>query len=176
MAATQEQDSRKTAQEKLSLGAVVSHGVMLTICCFVSYWIITDVLAAARFVSRDDEFLGGMWAVVATVFVFRYSYEESAHALLSRLYATLLSFALCFFYLLIFPFHPLGMAALLGIGSIVLSLIGRSEDIVTAGITTTVVMVVAGMNPQHAWKEPILRLIDTVVGIAYHATDQPSQT
>jgi len=106
-----------------------------------------------------------MWAVIATIFVFRHSSEESAHAALSRTSATLVSFVLCFIYLLIFPFRPLGMAALIGIGAIVLSLIGRSEDIITTGITTTVVMVVAGISPQHAWKQPILRLIDTVVGI-----------
>jgi uncharacterized membrane protein YccC len=46
-----------------------------------------------------------------------------------------------------------------------LRLAGRSEDIVTTGITTAVVMVVAGINPQHAWKQPILRLLDTVVGV-----------
>jgi multisubunit Na+/H+ antiporter MnhB subunit len=62
--------------------------------------------------------------------------------------------------------RPWGMVVLIGIGAIVLTLIGRSEDIITAGITTAVVMVVAGISPQHAWKQPILRLIDTVVGIA----------
>ena len=165
MAAIKKQDSGGKSTDELSIGPAVSHGALLTICCFFSYWIITHVLAAAKVASRDDEFLGGMWAVVATVFVFRSRYEESAGALLTRLSATLFSFALCFFYLLIFPFRPLGMAVLLGIGSVVLSLIGRSEDIITAGITTTVVMVVAGMSPEHAWKEPILRLIDTVVGI-----------
>jgi uncharacterized membrane protein YfcA len=48
----------------------------------------------------------------------------------------------------------------------VLDLIGRSEDVITASITTTVVMVVAAISPQHAWTQPILRLIDTIVGIA----------
>jgi uncharacterized membrane protein YfcA len=57
------------------------------------------------------------------------------------------------------------MAALIGIGAIVLNLIGRSEDNITTGITTAVVMVVAGISPQYAWKQPILRLIDTLVGI-----------
>jgi len=40
---------------------------------------------------------------------------------------------------------------------------GRSEDIITTGITTAVVMVVAGIM-QHAWKQPMLRLIDTIAG------------
>jgi uncharacterized membrane protein YccC len=158
------QNSRTARPLESPVGQAVSHGVVLAICCFISYTIITDILA--RLVPRDDELLGGMWAVVATIFVFRYSNEESARAALSRTSATLFSFVLCFVYLLIFPFRPSGMAAVIGGGAIVLSLIGRSGDIITASITTAVVMVVAGISPQHAWKQPILRLIDTLVGIA----------
>jgi len=120
----------------------------------------------SRFVPRDDELLGGMWAVVATIFVFRYSYDESVRAALGRISATLFSFVLSLIYLLIFPFRPWGLAMLLAIGTIVLELVGRSEDIITADITTAVVLVVAGISPQHAWKQPILRLLDTLVGIA----------
>jgi len=107
-----------------------------------------------------------MWAVIATIFVFRYCYGESVRAALSRTSATLLSFALCLVYLLIFPFRVWGLVLLIAIAAIVLDLIGRSDDIITACITTAVVMVVAGISPQHAWKQPILRLIDTMVGIA----------
>lgn len=143
----------------------ITHSVLLALCCSLSYKIITDVLAFSRFVPRDDELLGGMWAVVATIFVFRYTYEESVNAALSRISATLLSFGLCLVYLLAFPFRLWGLVLLIAIGSIILELIGRSEDIITASITTTVVMVVAGMSPEHAWKQPVLRLIDTLVGI-----------
>ena len=45
-------------------------------------------------------------------------------------------------------------------------LLGRLGDAVTAGITTAVIMVVAAVSPQHAWQQPILRLADTVVGVA----------
>lgn len=166
MATIEGQCSRTRTPETSRIGQALGHGVVLATCCLISYRIMTDILAAARFVPRDDEFLGGMWAVIATIFVFRYSYEESTTAALSRTSATLLSFVLCLFYLLILPFSPVGLAALIGFGSIILSLAGRSEDIITAGITTTVVMVVAGISPEHAWKQPILRLIDTFIGIA----------
>jgi hypothetical protein len=36
----------------------------------------------------------------------------------------------------------------------------------TTGITTAVVMVVVTISPQEAWKQPLLRLLDTIVGIA----------
>jgi Fusaric acid resistance protein-like len=159
--------NRKTTGRKLSrIGQSASHGLALAVCCFLSYEIITDLLALSRFVPRDDELLGGMWAVVATIFVFRYSYDESVRAALGRISATLFSFVLSLIYLLIFPFRPWGLAVLLAIGAIVLELVGRSEDIITADITTAVVLVVAGISPQHAWKQPILRLLDTLVGIA----------
>jgi uncharacterized membrane protein YccC len=152
--------------QSAGIGQATVHGAMLAICCLISYATIAYILKRAQFVSRDDEFLGGMWAVIATIFVFRHNYQENATAALSRISATLLSFAFCLVYLLIFPFHAWGMALLIGIGALVLTLIGRSEDIITAGITTAVVMVVAGISPQHAWKQPILRLLDTVVGVA----------
>src|ERR1700745_1630562 len=98
------------AQLKFShRGWAVTHSVLLALCCFLSYKIITDVLGFSRFVSRDDELLGGMWAVIATIFVFRYCYEESIHAALTRALATSLSFALCFVYLLAFPFRLWGL-------------------------------------------------------------------
>jgi uncharacterized membrane protein YccC len=73
-------------------------------------------------------------------------------------------------YLLVFPFTPVGLAALLGIGTLIMAALGRRDDIVTTGITTAVVMVVAAMSPQTAWQQPLLRLVDTVVGIALGVT------
>ena len=57
-------------------------------------------------------------------------------------------------------------AALIGIGTVVMMLLDRREDIISTAITTTVVMVVAAISPQDAWQQPILRLIDIIVGIA----------
>jgi uncharacterized membrane protein YccC len=58
------------------------------------------------------------------------------------------------------------MVSLIGIGAVVMTLVGRPDDIITTGITTAVVMVVAGISPHDAWLQPILRLMDSVVGIA----------
>jgi len=155
------QEIRK--HQKLSAGDMV-YALEMAIACAISYWIITYALAP--FVDKASDFLGGMWAVVATVFVFRDSRASSMSAGVERLIATCVSFALCLLYLLLFPFQPVGMAALIGVGTVVMMLLGRREDIVTTGITTAVVMVVAAMTPQDAWQVPLLRLIDTVVGIA----------
>jgi multisubunit Na+/H+ antiporter MnhB subunit len=47
-----------------------------------------------------------------------------------------------------------------------MSLLGRPDEVITTGITTAVVMVVAAISPDHAWKQPILRVVDTIVGVA----------
>jgi uncharacterized membrane protein YccC len=137
----------------------------MAIACLISYWIVTRILSPL--VGGPDVLLGGMWATVATVFVFRPTRGEALSAGISRLIATCVSFALCLVYLLVLPFHAVGLAALLGIGTLIMFALGRPEDIVTTAITTAVVMVVAGMVPQReAWHQPLLRLGDTVVGIA----------
>jgi uncharacterized membrane protein YccC len=142
----------------------LAYAAELTVSCLISYAIITHILAP--FVDSATNLLGGMWAVVATVFVFRDVRDQSVAAGLARLVATCVSFVLCLGYLMIWPYTPVGMAALIGIGALVMMLLGRPDDIVTTGITTAVVMVVAGLSPHTAWEQPILRLVDTVVGIA----------
>ena len=150
-------------QQRFSSGDMI-YALEMAIACAISYWIITCGLAPLG--NKADDFLGGMWAVVATVFVFRDSRTSSMSAGFARLIATCVSFALCLLYLLLFPSQPIGMASLIGLGTVIMILLGRREDIVTTGITTAVVMVVATMSPQDAWQQPLLRLVDTIVGIA----------
>ena len=142
----------------------VVYALNMAIACLITYWIMTHILS--RFVGESTDFLGGMWAVVATVFVFRETRLRSLSAGIARLIATCVSFALCLLYLLLFPFTPMGMAALIAIGTMAMAWLGRRDDIVTVGITTAVVMVVAAMSPSDAWQQPLLRLVDTIVGIA----------
>ncbi|MGA8759694.1 MAG: FUSC family protein [Stellaceae bacterium] len=136
----------------------------MAIACLISYWIMTYALS--EFVGTASDYLGGMWAAVATVFVFRDSRERSVSAGVARSIATCVSFALCLLYLCVFPFTPVGMAVLLGVGTAVMMVLDRRDDIVTTGITTAVVMVVAAMSARDPWLQPLLRLLDTVVGIA----------
>jgi uncharacterized membrane protein YgaE (UPF0421/DUF939 family) len=121
-------------------------------CCgtglsrLVSYELTTRILTSA-ISSRDDQLLGGMWSVVATVFVCRESFKDSVNAALSRTAATSLSFVLWLGYLSLLPFSSWGMTILIVIGAVILIMIDRPGDVVTTSITTTVVMVVAGISP-----------------------------
>jgi uncharacterized membrane protein YgaE (UPF0421/DUF939 family) len=152
-----------TTLERLSAWDV-AYSINMGIACLISYWIMTTALSA--FVGIDIDYLGGMWATVATAFVFRDTRQGSLSAGVQRFIATCVSFALCQLYLWAFPFEAVGMAALLGIGTLIMMKLGRRQDIVTTAITTAVVMVVAAMDSRHARLQPLLRFIDTVVGVA----------
>jgi uncharacterized membrane protein YccC len=166
MAKIQQQNTNALHAVQPHAGEVVIRGAILAISCAISYWLITHILASSYSISRDDDLLGGMWAVVATIFVYRESSAEIVRSALSRMAATTVSFALCLVYLLIFPFHFWGMAALIGIGTVVVTIMGRPDDTVTTGITIAVVMVVAALSPGEAWRQPVLRTVDTAVGVA----------
>ena len=143
--------------------------VVLAVACLISYWLARTLLSRVYSVSRDDDLLGGMWAVLATIFVLRDSYGKSVAAAVSRMSATSVSFVLCLIYLAFLPFHAWALAVLVGASALAVMLLGRPGDAVTAGITTAVILVVAAVSPQHAWQQPILRLADTIVGVAVGA-------
>ena len=143
--------------------------VVLAVACLITYWLVTSALSRVYSLSRDDDLLGGMWAVLATIFVLRDSFGKSVAAAVSRMAATSVSFVLCLIYLAFLPFHAWALAVLVGASALVVMLLARPGNAVTAGITTAVIMVVAAVSPQHAWQQPILRLANTVVGVAVGA-------
>ena len=71
--------------------AVVECAV-LSLACLITYWLVTSLLPRVYSVSRDDDLLGGMWAVLATIFVLRDSFGKSVAAAVSRMSATIVSF------------------------------------------------------------------------------------
>lgn len=84
---------------------------------------------------------------------------------MSRAAATSVSFILCLGYLLVFPLTSWGTATVIAIGGVILIIIDHPGDVMTTSITTVVVLVVAEIIPQNAWTQPILRLVDTLIGI-----------
>jgi hypothetical protein len=65
------------------VGPAIADSCLLAVSCLITYWRATTILALAA-VSKADNALGAMWAVIATVFVFRHSYQKSLVAVLSR--------------------------------------------------------------------------------------------
>jgi uncharacterized membrane protein YccC len=138
---------------------------LLAAACVASYWLVVGLLAPIHSISGADDIVGGMWAVLATIFVLRGSSRESMSAATTRTAATLVSFAVCLIYLDFLPFHPWALAVLVGVSALIMILLGRPGDAATAGITTAVLIALAGVNPADAWLQPILRLADTVAGV-----------
>ena len=64
----------ETKHDKLTTWDVV-YSLNMAVACLITYWIITSLLSG--FVDQASDLLGGMWAVVAVVFVFR---DTRAHA------------------------------------------------------------------------------------------------
>jgi uncharacterized membrane protein YccC len=136
---------------------------VLAIACMITYWLTRSVLTRVYSISRADDLLGALWAVVATIFVCRDSYEQSVAAAVSRMSATAVSFVLCLIFL---PVYGWGVALLIGLSALAVMLIGRPGDAVTAAITTAVVLLVAAVTPRDPWEQPILRFVDTLIGVA----------
>src|ERR1700691_2705331 len=84
--------------KKLTTWDIV-HSLDMAIACAISYTITTQLLV--RFVDQPNKVLGALFAVVATVFVFRESRADSLSAGLARLIAACVSFAVCLPFLLI---------------------------------------------------------------------------
>jgi uncharacterized membrane protein YccC len=150
------------AFRRLSASDVV-YSISMGIACAVAYKITTSLLASAT--GRGDDLLGGMWAAVAAAFVFRDKRADSLAAGVSRLVSTCVSFALCLLYLRFLSPVMIGIPILVIVGTLVMILLNRHDDIITTAITTIVVMGVAIISPEHAWTQPLLRLFDTVIGI-----------
>ncbi len=74
-----------------------------------------------------------------------------------------MSLVLCLAYLAFLPFRTWALPVLIGLSVLVVYLIGRPGDAATAAITTAVA---SAVSPQHHWQQPILRLADTVIGVA----------
>ena len=143
----------------------VLDSALLALASLASYWLIADLLSPLVTGSRTEHIIGGLWAAIATIFVSKSSYEQSVAAAVSRVAGTLVSFAVCFVYLIFLPVHLWAFALLIGVSALVPALTGRTADVTTAAITTAVLLALAPLNPHHAWQQPIFRLADTVVGV-----------
>lgn len=136
--------------------------LQLTVACAVT-WYISQTLVYGVIDARSG-MLGSMWAVISTIFVLKETHAESLSAGLVRVAATVSSVIVCSVYFWLLPFNPVAMVVLIGLGYLIAQSVGRPEDAATTGITIAVVMVVGGMGPETARTEPLLRLVDTLIG------------
>jgi uncharacterized membrane protein YccC len=142
----------------------VLYAVGMAVACLVAYWVALYAFGGGF--PKTSETIGAMWAAIAAAFVFRDSGAQAVSAGVARLRATCVSLVLCLIYLLVFPPTAVGMAVIVGAGTLVVSALHWRRDIFTTAITTIVVTVLAQLDPHNAWYQPVLRFLDTLLGIA----------
>jgi len=142
----------------------VAYAVNLTIACLVTYWVMAFALPHS--IGWPSTPVGVLWAVISTVFVYKDTRANSLSAGITRLTTTFASCALCLIYLWLLPPSIIGMAALIMIGVLTMIFIGRPGETNLTAITIAVIMIVAASDPQQARLQPLLRLVDTVFGVA----------
>jgi hypothetical protein len=54
---------------------------------------------------------------------------------------------------------------MIGVSTLALTLLHHSAEAPTTAITIVIVLVVAALSPREAQEEPVLRLVDSVVGV-----------
>src|SRR5262249_28512145 len=101
-------ETRVHSLQRRRLPPAAANATALAIACLTSYLLAAEVLSKAHSLSTSDDLVGGVWSVIATLFVYRESERESVAAALTRASGTLVSFALCFVYLMFFSFHAVG--------------------------------------------------------------------
>jgi hypothetical protein len=156
----------RTASALTPTRSAVAQSVALALACLAGYSLARHASAYIHPLADADDQVAGLWAVIATAFVFRTSRAESIVAAKTRVAATALSFALCFAYLLFLPSHPWAMAALIAVGTLVLTSAGQSRDVGVGAITTAAVMVIAALSQHHQWRQPLIGAAATATGIA----------
>jgi uncharacterized membrane protein YccC len=141
----------------------IAYAVDLAIACLITYWV--TVFALPRLVGWPSTPVGVLWAVISTVFVYKDTRANTLSAAIARLIATFASFALCLAYLWLLPATTIGMAALIALGVLLMIFIGRRDETNLTAITIAVILIVAASDPQEARLQPLLRLIDTILGV-----------
>lgn len=157
--------SIEAAKQDRDPAALAAFSITLGVSAMLSYWFVAHVANPINKVTVTGDTIGALWAAIATVVVFRHSFDESSSAAVSRMAGTLLSFVLCEIYLLLFSFHLWSIAVLVALGAFLLAMAGRPQDTLNASLATLVVLVIVGLNPHHAAQQPIMRLFDTAIGV-----------
>jgi uncharacterized membrane protein YccC len=150
---------------RAELQVAVLECLIVGVACVAAYWLVTTTEPHIYPRAWSATQIGALWAVISVVFVLRDSYEKSTAAAVSRMAATSVSFLLCLIYLVFLPFHTWALGLLVGASALAVILLGRPTDAVSAGISSAVVMIASRLDPHHAWQQPILRFVDTVVGV-----------
>jgi uncharacterized membrane protein YccC len=109
--------------------------------------------------------IGALWCVISGIVVLQATRQETLASVWLRVLGTLIGAVISAIYLLILPFHPVGLAASIGLTMLLCEILHLPGHARLASITVAVIMIVSMIHPQ---MNPLinagLRFVESCIG------------
>jgi len=125
-------------------------------------------LAGSSFTSlfhAGSAILGGVWSVVSGIVVLQATLEDTRGSAMLRVLGTFLGALVAALYLSLFRFHPLGMAAAVGVTVLLCQALGVPDHARLAAVTVVIVLAVSVADPTiRPALNALLRFLESCIG------------
>jgi len=109
--------------------------------------------------------LGGVWSVVSGIVVLQATLEDTRGSAMLRVLGTFLGAVVAALYLSLFRFHPLGMAAAVGVTVLLCQALGVPDHARLAAVTVVIVLAVSVADPTiRPALNALLRFLESCIG------------
>ena len=130
--------------------------------CLASY--VAGTWFTALFHTRTS-ILGGVWSVVSAIVVLQATLEDTRGSALLRVLGTFIGATVAALYLVVFPFHPLGMAAAVGVTVLACQGLDVPDHARLAAVTVVIVLAVSVADPTiRPALNALLRFLESCIG------------
>ena len=130
--------------------------------CLASY------LAGTWFTSlfhAGSTIIGGVWSVVSGILVLQATLEDTRGSAMLRVLGTFIGAAVAAIYLVLFRFHPLGMAVTVGVTVLLCQALGVPDHARLAAVTVVIVLAVSVADPAiQPVLNALLRFAESCIG------------
>ena len=130
--------------------------------CLASY------VAGASFTAlfhTGTAILGGVWSVVSGIVVLQATFEDTRGSAMLRVLGTFIGATIAAIYLMLFPFHPLGMAAAGGVTVLLCQALTVPDHARLAAVTVVIVLAVSVADPAiRPVLNALLRFLESCIG------------
>ena len=130
--------------------------------CLASY------LAGTWFTSlfhAGSTIIGGVWSVVSGILVLQATLEDTRGSAMLRVLGTFIGAAVAAIYLVLFRFHPLGMAMTVGVTVLVCQALRVPDHARLASVTVVIVLAVSVADPTiRPVLNALLRFAESCIG------------
>ena len=142
--------------------ANVAVAVRTASVCLASY------LAGTWFTSlfhAGSTVIGGVWSVVSGILVLQATLEDTRGSAMLRVLGTFIGAAVAAIYLVLFRFHPLGMAVTVGVTVLVCQALRVPDHARLASVTVVIVLAVSVADPAiRPVLNALLRFAESCIG------------